>query len=353
MASEKNIKRVLDLLTTAPTFRIRSLSAPARSHTRSIREIMNFKNVVGVGISEKISQRRHTGKIGLTFYVEKKMPLKNLKGDQVIPPTVSEGLSGRVAISTDVVEIGKIRPQLNVTRKDVQPGFSIGHLNDGIGTLGAIVTDGKTNYLLSNSHVLAMSGKGKKGDPIIYPAEGDGGKNPGDLVAHLSDFKKFGGNGNFVNDVDCAIAQPIQKKLADLIPDIIDIGIPRGTIKARRGMKVIKAGRTSGKTTSEIIDVNFHIKLDYGIIGEVGFTNQILCKQFTQEGDSGSLVLDQATGKAVGLHFAGGELGSVSNPIDKVLASLGVKLVTKSKIDREAKNQKKPVKISGKISKHK
>ena len=52
--------------------------------------------------------------------------------------------------------------------------------------------------------------------------------------------------------------------------------------------------------------------------------------RYTKGGDSGSLVLDQATGKAVGLHFAGAKKGSVFNPIGEVLSALGVKLVTRS-----------------------
>jgi len=330
MASEKSIKKVLDLLTTAPAFEIQSLTAAARSHTKSIREIMNYKNVIAVGISEKISQKKRTGKLGLTFYVEKKIPLQNLSAAELIPPTIPEPLSGKTAISTDVVPLGKIRPQVNITSKIIQPGFSVGAINEGVGTIGAIVTDGKNEFILSNSHVLAKSGNGKQGDGILYPGEGDGGKNPGDVIAHLYAFKKFVLTGNFGNEVDCAIALPVQNRLADIVTEIKGIGIPKGVIKPKRGMKVVKVGRTSGKTTSEIIDVNMNIKLDYGIIGEVRFVNQVLCKQFTQEGDSGSLVIDQASGKAVGLHIAGGEMGSVFNPIDKVLASLGVKLVTKA-----------------------
>lgn len=42
------------------------------------------------------------------------------------------------------------------------------------------------------------------------------------------------------------------------------------------------------------------------------------------------MVIDKATGRAVGLHFAGADGGSVFNPIDEVLKALGVKLVTKS-----------------------
>ena len=62
----------------------------------------------------------------------------------------------------------------------------------------------------------------------------------------------------------------------------------------------------------------------------VGFLDQVFCTRYSRPGDSGSLVLDQATGKAVGLHFAGANGGSVFSPIATVLSTLGVKLVTKS-----------------------
>ncbi|MEK6320694.1 MAG: hypothetical protein AABN33_03310 [Acidobacteriota bacterium] len=75
--------------------------------------------------------------------------------------------------------------------------------------------------------------------------------------------------------------------------------------------------------------------------------------KYTKPGDSGSLVLDQKTGRAVGLHFAGANSGSVFSPIDDVLNALGVKLVTKS-IDgpktkpRKKASQKSAVKASAK-----
>jgi len=192
---------------------------------------------------------------------------------------------------------------------------------------------------------LARSGKAKKGDAVIYPAEEDGGKTPANVIAKLHNFKKFVLTRNYGNEVDCAIALPDAARLSDIITAIKGIGLPRGVIKPRRGMKVVKVGRTSGKTSSEILDINMHIKLDYGEIGEVKFINQVLCKQFTDDGDSGSLVLDKATGKAVGLHIAGGEMGSVFNPIGKVLEHLGVKLVTRPRANSNAhtKTSKKPI----------
>jgi hypothetical protein len=329
MASARKIERVLDLLTKAPRSEIESLRVGASAHARSMRRIIGTKNVVAVGISEKITQRKPTGKLALTFYVERKVPRKKLRADLLIPPTVPEALSGPEAIPTDVVVLGKIRPEVNANRNPVQPGHSIGHAAITAGTLGAIVTRRNTIHILSNSHVLALSGTAKRGDPILYPGDADGGAMPEDLVAKLSGFKKFVTGGDFVNRVDCAIAKPTAARLADLVSEIKGLGVPKGTIKPKRGMKVVKVGRTTGKTSGEIRDVNFRFVLEYDEVGEVGFMDQVLCTRYTRPGDSGSLVLDQATGRAVGLHFAGASGGSVFNPIEDVLTALRIKLVTR------------------------
>ena len=178
MASEKKLEQVLDLLTKAPPSQVESLGVEARHDTRSMRRVIGTKNVVAVGISEKITKRRRTGKLALTFYVDKKVPLKELSAEEAIPPTVPEALSGPQAIPTDVVTLGELKPEANVSRKLIQPGNSIGHVDITAGTLGAIVTKGKSYYLLSNSHVLAVSGTAKNGDSILYPGKADGGELP-------------------------------------------------------------------------------------------------------------------------------------------------------------------------------
>lgn len=101
MATEKNIRRALDLLTTAPAFRVESLRDDTRAHTEDLREKIEQKNVVALGICEKVTNKKGTGKLALTFYVQKKIKLKNLKGHQVIPPTIPASISGKEAIPTD------------------------------------------------------------------------------------------------------------------------------------------------------------------------------------------------------------------------------------------------------------
>ena len=327
MPSAKTILRVLNLLTKASP---ESVADTKRDPLLQLRQVLDSENIVGVGISEKISKKKPTGKLALTFYVERKIDTKKLRGHQVVPPAVPEALSGREAVPTDVIELGRLRPEANATRKPVQPGYSIGHVKVTAGTLGAVVRRSKGYQLLSNSHVLADSGKGKIGDKVLYPGKADGGKAPKDLVGKLSRFKKFTTGGAFVNDVDCALCAPDRERIKDVRPDIKGLGLPTGTGIAKRGMQVVKVGRTTGKTNGTVTDTNFRFVLNYPGVGDVGFRDQVLCTRYTKPGDSGSLVLDQRTKKAVGLHFAGAKGGSVFNPIDRVLKALGVKLVTKA-----------------------
>jgi hypothetical protein len=281
--------------------------------------------------------------LALTFYVDRKLPLSKMKAHVAVPPTVPEAISGPMAIPTDVVPIGKMRLEAVkdlknplVTRKPIQPGYSIGHVEVTAGTLGAVVIKDGKFLLLSNSHVLANSGHARKGEKILYPGSADDGSEPQDVVAKLYDFVKFKEGNDYLNTVDCAIALPLDNRLGDLISEIKGLFIPRGVTRAVRGMEVTKVGRTTGKTRGVVKDVHFRVITNqYPGFSHVGFLDQVFCERYTDNGDSGSLVIDTATGKAVGLHFAGfpdkhGVKGSVFNPIDEVLKRLGVKLLTKA-----------------------
>jgi len=89
-------------------------------------------------------------------------------------------------------------------------------------------------------------------------------------------------------------------------------------------MSVTKRGRTSGETTGQVTDVDFHFSLTYPGVGTCGFAAQALCTRFTEDGDSGALVVDQNTGNLVGLHFAHSNGGSVFNAIRLVIDALGI-----------------------------
>ncbi len=316
--------------------RVTALRASRGRHVENLRSVLASPNVVGVGIAEKVVRGRATGKLALTFYVERKRSLRRIKASEAVPPAVPESIGGHEAIPTDVVVLGRLRPEINVTRSPIQPGNSVGHYKDSGGTLGAIVVPvgGKstratsdTQLLLSNSHVLAKSGKAKVGDRILYPGVGDGGK-PSDRVGKLARFVKFDTTGEYVNTADCAIAEIDRSKRPQVNASIRGLGLPAGTSPVKRGMKVVKVGRTTGKTVGTIRDVHFRFVLEYPGLGTVGFVDQVLCTRYTKPGDSGSLVLERKTRRAVGLHFAGASGGSVFSPIDQVLSGLKVRLVT-------------------------
>jgi hypothetical protein len=322
MASVKEIVHVLDLLTTpGPEALAPEIAQPALQ----LRKIIGSRNTVGVGVGEKITNGKGTGTLALRFYVKRKLSLRKLKAVDAIPPAVHPALTEtEAAVQTDVIVLGPIR----LDGKAIKPGDSLGHFKVTAGTFGALVRHNQQLEVLSNSHVLARSGKARRGDPILSPAKADGGKSPMDVVARLSRFKKFVTGGAFVNVADCAVVKPVATRLDDFRSNIPGVGVPRGTIAPKRGMKIVKVGRTTGKTVGVVHDIHFRVVFPYEGVGRVGFLDQVLCSRYSAPGDSGSLVLDRRTKRAVGLHFASATEGSVFSPIGNVLEALGVTLVT-------------------------
>lgn len=318
---------VLDFITAPKPPSARSMGALEALHARRTRSIFEDRNIVGVGVSEKVVDSKKTGELSVCFYVERKIARSKLKSEKLVPAVLAAP-NGK-ACFTDVKVVGKIRPQVNAKRKPIQSGFSVGHPNFATGTLGAIVRKGGKLFVLSNSHVLALSGTAQLGDAIVYPGPDDGGTATSDRVGTLRKFGKFKTGGDFVNTVDAALAQIDASRLGELNLSILGTNGSLSTLAPARGMKVRKRGRTTGDTAGEILDIDFRIAFPYDDLGaDVGFTNQVLCTRYTQPGDSGSIVVDDASGKVVGLHFAGSGDGSVFNPIQLVQAALGFTFVS-------------------------
>jgi hypothetical protein len=101
------------------------------------------------------------------------------------------------------------------------------------------------------------------------------------------------------------------------------------------GREVEKIGAGTGFTVGTIFDAEADLVITHPY-GTVTLRNQILIKNrngyFAFSGDSGSLVVDRATKRAVGLLWAYSfdrEQGffGIANRLDKVLAALGATLV--------------------------
>jgi hypothetical protein len=311
----------LDIVSAAPEVPLSSVDASRIGEVRRLQALARHRGVVGLGISEKVSDGQTTGELSLCFYVRHKRTRRQVRGDEVIPPFVCT--QGHRAWVTDVKEIGDCRPHATAAGV-LRSGGSVSHAASDAGTIGAIVTRAGRRFILSNSHVLARSGKGRIGDPVVAPGRTDGGQLPADLVARLAAFVPFQREGD--NRVDAAIAEVAPGAVPAIDLAIPGVVAPPRVQAAGRGMAVAKTGRTTQHTTSHVIDAHFRTTLRYPGVGLLRFADQILCEAFADPGDSGALVTAVDTGRVVGLHFAGSGTVSICNPIAAVLAELGVAL---------------------------
>ncbi len=218
--------------------------------------------------------------------------------------------------------------------RPVPIGVSGGQPDVTAGTIGARVSDGKRTFALRNNHVFANRNDAKRGDDILQPGRGDGGTDPANSIGTLHDFERL----RFCkvltcpeNRIDAAIALTSTDNLGTSTP-ADGYGEPRtATTTATLGQSVQKYGRTTGLTTGLVSGINATINVNYNT-GTVRFVDQILISdgRFSQGGDSGSLVVTQASGRndrrPVGLLFAGSNTHTISNPIDLVLERFEVKI---------------------------
>jgi len=317
-------------------------------------ELLDRAHVVGVAVGRKTVRGRESDETCIVVYVDHKEDEAGLsRWDRV--PKAFDG------VRTDVVETGRFRAlellesvAVDRTRR-LRPapgGVSIAHAKVTAGTLGILAhrPSGEA-VILSNNHVLANSNDAKPGDPILQPGPYDGGR-PQDAVASLAEFipiqfkeRDLGSLGRFfertlapalaplglglrrlpsgnTNRVDAAIAAP--RNADDVAPDVLEIGRVAGTADAALGQRVRKSGHTTGLTEGRITGLDAVVEVDYGGKSAV-FRGQIVSDVLSRGGDSGSLIVDD-TNRAVGLLFAGGQTTTILNPIDTVLAALGLRL---------------------------
>lgn len=237
-------------------------------------------------------------------------------------------------------------------------GTSGGNANDTSGnsccsgTLGSLVVRSGTYYVLSNNHVMALSDSGN----AVYPGNtGDAITQPGLIevncassstrtVANLSGF--FNLQTGPTPKIDAAIAQ-IASGAVDTSGNILLLGstltngvpnpgapasgaglTPVQAIGAPHNGAVAKSGRTTGLTCSTILGTNVASTVSYyahcgdsNAAFTVSYTDLVSVTggDFSDSGDSGSLIVTQDTAEAVALLFAGSDTDTVGNPITDVL----------------------------------
>jgi len=228
------------------------------------------------------------------------------------------------------------------------------------GTLGSLIQDTNNHqYLLSNNHVLARSDHASPGDMIVQPGLIDNNCTPyGDATGTMPVGSLTGwlALSSSATNADAAIAQ-VDSGTVSTTGSILELGArqPDGTLAAAppgisstggKGetatldLTVAKSGRTTGLTCASVSALDVDVNVDYYLdCAETkpyltkSYTNQLAISgnQFSDAGDSGSLVVDAGNAEPVGLFFAGGTDASgvsqgVANPAPDVLNELNAQL---------------------------
>jgi len=299
-----------------------STQATGREATGTISAIPISHNIVGVGYGVKMTgDGTLHADLAVRVYVRSKLPRRLLSPAEEVPLEIN-------GTPTDVISVGDI-----VTLVRPAPcGVSVGHPDITAGTLGCLVQPvnmpGENPYILSNNHVIANSNNAQIGDPILQPGPIDGGRAD-DAIAELKDFEQVEFAGS-LNNIDAAIARVFNSE--DVLPEILGIGRVQQPpiLETALYQSVRKRGRTTLQTVGLVVDLSADIQVLFGT-SAANFENQIaivgIGSSFSAGGDSGSLILDAISNRAVGLLFAGGGNLTFANPIGAVLSRFQVEIL--------------------------
>jgi hypothetical protein len=280
-------------------------------------------------------------------------------------PTKSNGSGGVSTTTLTVTAVSQVSASasgsttvtLMPANRSAQPvpvnlGTSGGNANDSStsgntitccgGTLGSLVVRGGTQYILSNTHILARSdlSPATGGDPIIQPSLVDANcsKTQATTVANLSQFYNL--ETGPAPKIDAAIAQVVSGDVSttgaiEYLGATTDAngvpipGAPNGGpgVAATINMAVAKSGRSTGLTCSTVFSTSITTSVQYqkgcgtGTTFPVTYMNQVAVAggSFSAEGDSGSLIVTQSTADPVALLYAGSDADTVGNPVSAVL----------------------------------
>ena len=308
------------------------------------KEWLRRPGVTGVDVGYKISGDKLTDQLAVRVHVERKLPTEALAEHDVF--SVSGDPTKLGSFPIDVIEArygpsetsapAELEDLIGLERTTVfDPlvgGISVGNPRVTAGTLGAIVWD-RTDCsvsLISNWHVLAGADAAVAGEAIFQPGVADGGTTA-NTVATLTRFRLDA-------DMDAAIARLNGARGSSR--DIIGLNPIPGIDAPVLGMNVTKSGRTTGVTQGVIDGISFSGTINYPNHGPNTFNNQIhivprppwpaIDYEVSRGGDSGSVWINDATGRAVGLHFAGetdptpASENALANPMNRVAAATGL-----------------------------
>ena len=302
-------------------------------------EWLTRQGVTGIDIGFKWSHGKMTEQLAVRVHVSKKKRAESLQPSEIFPKQID-------LVAVDVIEARYHLPAdpdsstkksvsglesigVTVAESALNLGSSIGNQYVTAGTLGAKVIDldGGDEMILSNWHVLAGHPEADIGLPIWQPGSIDGGTDK-DTFAQLTRW--------IIGPYDAAVAKLNGTRA---VSDHIDSGQPiLEVIPPKPGMMVWKFGRTTGYTEGFIDGAKGNMPIIYKSLGTTVVLQDVFrilplpgqAGEISMPGDSGSVWVDKATGKAVGLHCAG-EVGdfdeyALAHDLGAVLRALFVRL---------------------------
>jgi hypothetical protein len=148
---------------------------------RDLRFLFKYPNVIGYSneLLPKIVKGKATETLAIRVYVSKKVPVKELRKEDIIPREID-------GIPTDVVEIGRIEAFKTSRIRPVMLGVSVSHWNVTSGSLGMIYEYKGTKVAGSNAHVLvddpSVPPEKVNEKRILQPGKYFGGQDPNNIV---------------------------------------------------------------------------------------------------------------------------------------------------------------------------
>jgi hypothetical protein len=308
----------------ATLLRFQSVPTPA--------DRVGLENIEAISISKKWADDRPTGRLCVKVQVRKKVSAASrIDSAAQVPPVIKA--SGK-EILTDVESIGDIvaLSGYHDLEKPARGGASIGlDLPTGVtGTFGALVVldePGGKLGILSNNHVLADVNGAALDTRVIQPGLADSRDNY--KIGSLLRVVPLNLDNGQPCTVDAAVAWTA-KSVAS--PEHHSFVINPEPLHPEVNMPVMKDGRTTGYTEGVITSVGAFVQVKYqrsdGAILFGYFNDQVEIRgtsvQFSDEGDSGSLIVHQSTMQPVGLLFSGVGAVTYANPIGDVIDQVGI-----------------------------
>ncbi|MDJ0631008.1 MAG: hypothetical protein QNJ44_22305 [Rhodobacter sp.] len=320
--------------------------------------LLNIPHVHGVGIGFRLIDGSYSDELVIKVFVSHEIPEETAEEAYRIPSSLSVG---KETAEVEIEIVGP--PTVQVFRLRSRPlrgGSSIAPLDTsgqdvGVGTLGVcIMMRDQMPYILSCRHVLMPPGV-QIGARVTQPALTDGGAPQfADVVANVSQAAPVNFTG--WNRVDAALAQVIDG--FDVGDRLVHwIGYPSfRPLKKTSGFNsimkpVAKMGRTTEFTVGMVISVSADFEVDWShVFGNAPRTNLVRFEDqlmivppmfstpgsatipFSQQGDSGSLVVDLASKRPVGMVMASGSIKrpvnihsyTLANKIEDIYDSFGI-----------------------------